>query len=378
MESIGEKLRQTRESRGYTIEQIARDTHIARRFLEALESEDFSAFPGEPYLLGFMRTYSEYLGLDAEEIVALYRNLQIQEQPAPIDELISKGPSKPIGRLIALIVVVVAALGVGAYFLFSSGVLSREPRAAEAPEPDQPDGTLFELTGEWVEQRFGEGDRIVVPLGDNRYNLDLVAVADGLTVRTESGDTELAVDEEAALDLNGDGRPDVRMIVRSVDTLDSPPTVVMRVNRGAVDSSVASAGSDVASPDAATEPPATTDTAAVGSTNEPSRVEQSVAIAEFGEREEFFVEVRFEGYTLFRYEVDSEPRVEQYFQEGQTLRTSVRDQFRLWVSNAGAARLRVAGQDLTLGSDGEVTAALVTWADIPQSSNVRLELIPVY
>ena len=51
MESIGEKLRQTRESKGYTIEQIARDTHIAKRFLEALEDEDFSVFPGDLYLV---------------------------------------------------------------------------------------------------------------------------------------------------------------------------------------------------------------------------------------------------------------------------------------------------------------------------------------
>ena len=75
MEAIGDKLRQTRESKGYTIEQIARDTHIAKRFLEALEDENFDVFPGDPYLLGFMRTYSEYLGLEPEEVVTLYKNL---------------------------------------------------------------------------------------------------------------------------------------------------------------------------------------------------------------------------------------------------------------------------------------------------------------
>ncbi|MFO7781088.1 MAG: helix-turn-helix domain-containing protein, partial [Spirochaetia bacterium] len=88
MESIGEKLRTTRSQKGYSLEQVARDTHIAKRFIEALESEDFDVFPGEPYLLGFLRTYSEFLGLDSQEMVTLYKNLKIQEQPAPIDELI--------------------------------------------------------------------------------------------------------------------------------------------------------------------------------------------------------------------------------------------------------------------------------------------------
>lgn len=371
MEPIGDKLRQTRESKGYTIEQIARDTHIAKRFLEALEDENFDIFPGDPYLLGFMRTYSEYLGLEPEEVVALYKNLKLQEQPAPIEELISKSPVRPVGRIILIAAAVVVVLGVGSYFLFSSGILSRDRAVAEVAETPLPAGDIFELTGEWVEQRFGQGDRIVVPVAGDQYAMDLVAVTDVLAIDTPEGKVVVEVGEEIALDLNGDEHPDVRLTLRSVDTLDSPPTVVMRVNRGAVDP-------------AATEPVSGqavtvgTGTAAIGSTNEPSRQEETVAIVEFATREEFFVEVRFEGYSLFRYEVDDEPRVEQYFQQGQTFRTSVRDQFRLWVSNAGVARMRVAGQDITLGSEGQVTAALIAWADLPDSSNVRLELIPVY
>ena len=47
MESIGEKLRLARERNNLTIDQVARETHVAKRFLKALEDEDFSAFPGE-------------------------------------------------------------------------------------------------------------------------------------------------------------------------------------------------------------------------------------------------------------------------------------------------------------------------------------------
>jgi len=366
MESIGEKLRQTREARGYTIEQIARDTHIAKRFLEALEHEDFGVFPGDPYLIGFMRTYSDYLGLDPEETVLLYKNLKLQEQPAPIDELISKRrPGGGAGRMVVAIVAVVVVLGVGAYFLFTSGLFDRERVPVAQDIPEQISGTTFELTGEWVEQRFAEGDRITVPVAGDLYNMDLVSVTDTLLLEIPSGGITVPVNEEVEIDLTGDDTTDVRVILRSTDTLDSPPTVVMRVNRGAPEPIAA----------APQTPTVIQDT---GSTTDEARLEDIVPIADFSEREEFFVEVRFEGYTLFRYEADDEPRVEQYFQQGQTLRISVMDSFRLWVSNAGAARLRVAGHDLTLGPAGRVSAALITWSDIPDSTNVRLELIPVY
>ena len=113
MESFGEKLKTTRENLGYTIEQIARDTHISKRYLIALENEDFSIFPGETYLKGFLQNYSEYLGLNAEEMITIYRNMIIQEQPIPMDQLLDQKPDrrrKPL--LFAVIggVVVLAAL----------------------------------------------------------------------------------------------------------------------------------------------------------------------------------------------------------------------------------------------------------------------------
>jgi cytoskeletal protein RodZ len=372
MESIGTRFSQTREAKGYTLEQVARDTHIAKRFLEALENEDFSIFPGEPYLLGFMRTYSNYLGLDAEETVSLYQNLKLQEQPPPIDELISTGPAVPIGRIVVIALLVVA-VGVGGYFAFAGGLFTGTEQVvqSEAPAPPpEPEGELYRMVDEIVEQRFSQGDRIVVPVHEDDYALDLSRVGDGVTLSLGNGEREVGVGEETLIDVNDDAQSDLRVIVRSVETLDSPPTVVMRLDRGAA---AANAATPVPDPvgDAVEAPP-------VGSTLEPTREESARLIAAFDEREEFVVEVRFEGYTLFRYEADDEPRVEQYFQAGDNLRTSVRDRLKLWVSNAASARLRVAGQDISLGDPGEVTAGLITWVPDTETDRVLLELLPVY
>lgn len=67
--SIGTRLREAREARGVTLEQAERETRIIRRYLIALEEEDFNAFPAEVYARGFLRSYANYLGLNPEDLV---------------------------------------------------------------------------------------------------------------------------------------------------------------------------------------------------------------------------------------------------------------------------------------------------------------------
>ena len=111
MDSIGRSLIEARTARGLSIEQAARDTHITKRFVEALEEENFAVFPAETYLLGFMRSYARYLGLDGDRLVQLYRNIQLQEQPAPIDELLERRPKRKVGRLVLRFLLVIVVLG---------------------------------------------------------------------------------------------------------------------------------------------------------------------------------------------------------------------------------------------------------------------------
>ena len=117
MDSLGDRLKESREKQNYSLEQIARDTRISKRYLEALEEEDFTVFPGETYLIGFLRNYTQYLGLDANEFVALYRNIKIQEQPIPMDELIhGKTQSSPLPIILGILVGIIL-LGTGGFFL---------------------------------------------------------------------------------------------------------------------------------------------------------------------------------------------------------------------------------------------------------------------
>lgn len=72
MNGLGSWLIEAREARGLTLEDAERDTRISRRYLQALEEEQFSIIPAPVYARGFLRSYSQYLGLDPQEAMARY------------------------------------------------------------------------------------------------------------------------------------------------------------------------------------------------------------------------------------------------------------------------------------------------------------------
>ncbi len=72
MSELGLVLIRAREARGLTLEDAERDTRISRRYLQALEAEQFEVIPAPVYARGFLRSYASYLGLDPQEVLALF------------------------------------------------------------------------------------------------------------------------------------------------------------------------------------------------------------------------------------------------------------------------------------------------------------------
>lgn len=69
MFEIGATLRTAREQRGISIDTAADATKIRSSYLVALEEEEFERLPGATYARGFLRSYSEYLELDAQLLI---------------------------------------------------------------------------------------------------------------------------------------------------------------------------------------------------------------------------------------------------------------------------------------------------------------------
>jgi cytoskeleton protein RodZ len=69
---IGPALRKARLLRGKSIEEASRETRIRAEYLQALERERFESLLGDVYARGFLRSYSTYLGLDADKVLTIY------------------------------------------------------------------------------------------------------------------------------------------------------------------------------------------------------------------------------------------------------------------------------------------------------------------
>lgn len=69
MKEIGEKLKETRESIGISIEEAAEDLKTRPSQIENMESGNMDAFKDIFYLKYFIRDYAKYLGLDYEDMV---------------------------------------------------------------------------------------------------------------------------------------------------------------------------------------------------------------------------------------------------------------------------------------------------------------------
>ncbi len=68
----GAHLRNVRMAKGASLEEIASITKVKRSFLEALEMDDFAAFPAPVFMKGFLKSYAKALGLNPDEISAKY------------------------------------------------------------------------------------------------------------------------------------------------------------------------------------------------------------------------------------------------------------------------------------------------------------------
>ena len=83
MFEIGSSLREARMRRGLDLSDVERDTRIRTRYLTALEEERFDVLPGPAYTKGFLRTYADFLGLDAQQFIDEYNTrFAPPEEPA--------------------------------------------------------------------------------------------------------------------------------------------------------------------------------------------------------------------------------------------------------------------------------------------------------
>ena len=79
VETVGQMLRRVRLEKQADIRDIAAYLCIRPKFLEDIENDDVSNFPGETYVSGFLRSYAAYLELDPTAIDARFKNERLEK-----------------------------------------------------------------------------------------------------------------------------------------------------------------------------------------------------------------------------------------------------------------------------------------------------------
>ncbi|MFA6280832.1 MAG: RodZ domain-containing protein [Bdellovibrionales bacterium] len=80
---IGDILRRVREHRDEDIESISDYLRIRPSYLVALENSQYEALPADAYVIGFLRTYALYLGLDGRGAIDQYRREMVGRRRKP-------------------------------------------------------------------------------------------------------------------------------------------------------------------------------------------------------------------------------------------------------------------------------------------------------
>ncbi|NLD44112.1 MAG: helix-turn-helix domain-containing protein [Chloroflexi bacterium] len=132
MSSLGTRLREAREGRGLTLQQVEEQLRIRHQFLSALEEERFDALPGDVYTRGFLQNYARFLGLPVEEIVEQYSGSSevprsLTRIPTVLDEPLLSSTSRPVWPGIFLGLMLLLVLLVAGWFGYARLVLHENP-----------------------------------------------------------------------------------------------------------------------------------------------------------------------------------------------------------------------------------------------------------
>ena len=154
--TFGMRLKQEREQRGITLEQISQSTKIGTRFLRALEEDHFEQLPGGIFNKGFVRAYARFVGLDEEQAVADYLAATgASEQEPEASEASSRsealaGPeadraaSLPWGVFAILLLIAACSFAVWGFYSRVSRNRNREILPPSSPPPAQTSTTSTE------------------------------------------------------------------------------------------------------------------------------------------------------------------------------------------------------------------------------------------
>ncbi|CAI8929176.1 cytoskeleton protein RodZ [Priestia megaterium] len=163
MTELGQRLRQERESKGLSLEDLQKLTKIQKRYLLGIEEGNYEVMPGKFYVRAFIKQYCEAIGLDTDAIFEEYKSdipsTQTEDMPQQLSRVRSrkeipqhtKGVSKVYDYLPTVLVVAgVVVVGIIIWVIAQNIVSDKNKEQAnqEAPNSEVQQSNTQEETNE--------------------------------------------------------------------------------------------------------------------------------------------------------------------------------------------------------------------------------------
>lgn len=93
MKKTGQLLRDAREAKGISLQEVSIHLKISTRTLKALEEGDKAQLPAKTFLRGFVQSYSQFLKINLQEVMSIFQEEMGTTHPGMITTQVAQPPS---------------------------------------------------------------------------------------------------------------------------------------------------------------------------------------------------------------------------------------------------------------------------------------------
>ncbi|MCX7677908.1 MAG: DUF4115 domain-containing protein [Spirochaetes bacterium] len=368
MTSIGEKLISARESRKLSRKDVSKETNIPLKYIEALEEEEFDRLPSETHVIGFLRSYSEFLRINADEIIQLYKGYKIGESATPLEELTKPTRSPVFANIILFFdryrnyfLIGIAAVGFFLVILFINMIFSSRVDV-------------------------GEGDDLGVIKNQEHDKKTTLGNYHKLVLQNDAGNAIVSVNEGVFFTVE---KREAMFILRSIQKGES---AVIEISPGnTVETLVMNQPKVVTIKGCPREVEFTLKALAENTANIKVQLGKQVEIAEEGKHEEQKAEVAVHGSSIIaRDERSLSMIIEMQFVQksfvevyldgmmkrrgmvpaGVSERFEANSHAQIRIGNAGGVKVKINNVEYNWGGPGQVANKVITWRKDPSKPNL--------
>jgi cytoskeletal protein RodZ len=184
VKTVGNRLKYARRKKDLTLEQAESETKVRMKYLQAIESDNWQIFPNKIYVLGFVRRYARFIGLNEDDIVREFKREFGEYRGQPIGGVRRKDlvggivitPKLLIALVSSLLVFVVIS-----YIIFSAQTISKPPEIEIlSPANEAVDRKEITIEGKTDNTAIVEINGQLVSVSDDGYFSQKVSLDEGV------------------------------------------------------------------------------------------------------------------------------------------------------------------------------------------------------